>query len=97
MTYNRLEAKPIPGEHCRFCGEESLPLVKTPCCKQWICCDTAFLSIGGGDYCQYEHESYSICYFHYNEKHSGSWQECAECRDFFGNEKFEDELSFKPK
>ena len=22
MTYNRLEAKVIPGEHCRFCGEE---------------------------------------------------------------------------
>ena len=20
MTYNRMEAKPIAGEHCRFCG-----------------------------------------------------------------------------
>lgn len=41
MTYNRMAAKPIAGEHCRFCGDASAPLVKTPCCQQWICCDTA--------------------------------------------------------
>src|SRR2546422_7389158 len=41
MTYNRMEAKPIAGEHCRFCGDASAPLVKTPCCQQWIGCDTA--------------------------------------------------------
>jgi len=23
MTYNRMEAKPIAGEHCRFCGSNS--------------------------------------------------------------------------
>src|SRR4029453_7029196 len=28
MTYNRMEAKPIAGEHCRFCGDASAPLVK---------------------------------------------------------------------
>src|SRR5712691_11530971 len=38
MTYNRMEAKPIAGEHCRFCGDAKAPLVKTPCCEQWICC-----------------------------------------------------------
>ena len=48
MTYNRMEAKPIQGEHCRFCGDAKAPLVKTPCCEQWICCDTAFLSFQGG-------------------------------------------------
>jgi hypothetical protein len=42
MMYNRMEAKPIAGEHGRFCGDASAPLVKTPCCQQWICCDTAF-------------------------------------------------------
>ena len=36
MTYNRMEAKPIAGEHCRFCGDAKAPLVKTPCCQQWI-------------------------------------------------------------
>ena len=53
MTYNRMEAKPIAGEHCRFCGDASAPLVRTPCCQQWICCDTAFLSFRAysGDSC----------------------------------------------
>ena len=27
MTYNRMEAKPIAGEHCRFCGDAEAPLV----------------------------------------------------------------------
>jgi len=25
MTYNRMEAKPIAGEHCRFCGDAKAP------------------------------------------------------------------------
>ena len=48
MTYNRMEAKPRAGEQCRFCGDAKAPLVKTPCCHQWICCDTAFFSFRGG-------------------------------------------------
>jgi len=26
MTSNRMEAKPIAGEHCRFCGDAEAPL-----------------------------------------------------------------------
>ena len=63
LTYNRMEAKPIAGEHCRFCGRERVPLVKTRCCEQWICCDTAFMSFRGGGYCQFEHENESACHF----------------------------------
>jgi hypothetical protein len=48
MTYDRMAATPIAGEHCRFCGDTSAPLVKTRCCQQWICCDTAFMSFRGG-------------------------------------------------
>jgi len=88
MTYDRMEAKPIPGEICRFCGDDSAPLVKTPCCDQWICCDTSYLSYRGGGRCQFEHENYSICHFHYNEKHHGRWQDCKECRRFFGEDEF---------
>ena len=88
MTYDRMEAKPIPGEICRFCGDDSAPLVKTPCCDQWICCDTSYLSYRGGGYCQFEHENYSICHFHYNENHHGRWQDCKACRDFFGEDEF---------
>lgn len=81
MTYNRMEAKPIASEHCRFCGESDVPLMKTPCCQQWICCDTAWVSIQGGGFCQVEHERFSLCYSHYIDCHSGVWQNCQKCRD----------------
>jgi hypothetical protein len=48
MTSNRMEAQPSAGEHGRFCGDATAPLVKTPYCEQWMCCDTALLSFRGG-------------------------------------------------
>jgi hypothetical protein len=60
MTYNRMEAKPIAGEHGRVCGDAKAALVKTPCCEQWICCATASLSFRGGGRCQGEHERFSL-------------------------------------
>jgi hypothetical protein len=83
MTSNRMEAKPIAGEHCRFCGDASVPLVKTPCCQQWICCDTAFLSFRGGGRCQYEHERFTLCYSHSIDGHAGPWQTGQKCREFW--------------
>ena len=61
MPYNRLKAKPMAGEHCRFCGEASAPLVTTPCCQPWIGGDTACVSFRGGGRCQVEHERLSLC------------------------------------
>src|SRR3989442_2228633 len=83
MTYNRMEATPIAGEHCRFCGDAKAPLVKTPCCQQWICCDTAFVSLRGSGQCQVEHERFSLCYSHYEDQHGGPWESCQKCRDFW--------------
>lgn len=89
MTYDRMKAKKIKGEHCRFCGDDSVPLVKTKCCDQWICCDTSYVSFRGGGFCQDEHERYSACYFHYNEGHqeklgeTKNWENCKECNAFF--------------
>src|SRR5437868_7183372 len=74
MTYNRMEAKPIANEHCRFCGDASALLVKTRCCQQWICCDTAFVSFRGGGRCQVEHERFSMCSSHYEDQHGGPWE-----------------------
>jgi hypothetical protein len=90
MTYDRMKATPIPGEHCRFCADASAPLVKTPCCDQWICCDTQFLSINGGGYCQQEHERFSLCYSHYSDQHPGPWQSCQKCRDFWTPQEYKD-------
>ena len=90
MTYNRMKAKKIQGEHCRFCGQESVPLLKTPCCGHWICCDTKFLSISGGGYCEYQHERFSLCYSHYIEGHQCSWQECEICKKFWSPEEYKE-------
>ena len=89
ITMNRMEAKPVPGEHCHFCGDDAAPLVMTPCCGQFICCDTAYMSYQGGGHCQFAHENESACHFHYNEKHPGKWSDCSECREFFGEMNFE--------
>lgn len=83
MTYHRMEAKPIAGEHWQFCGDAKAPLVKTPCCQQWICCDTAFVSFRGGGRCQVEHERLSLCYSHSEDQHGGPWENCQKCRDFW--------------
>ena len=83
MTYNRMEAKPIAGEHGRFCGDAKAPLVKTPCCQQWICCETAFVSFRGGGRGQVEHERFSMCYSHYEDKHGGPWESCQKFRAFW--------------
>jgi hypothetical protein len=83
MTYNRMEATPIAGEHCRFCGDAKAPLVKTPWCQQWICCDTAFGSFRGGGRCQYAHERSTWCYSHSIEGHTGPWPTCQTCREFW--------------
>jgi len=81
-----MEAKKVKGEHCRFCGDGSAALVKTECCDEWICCDTSYISFRGGGFCQDEHERYSICHFHYNEKHQGKCKDCEECHIFFKEE-----------
>ena len=83
MTSNRMEAKPIAGEHGRFCGDANAPLVKTPCCQQWICCDTALVSFRGGGRCQVEHARLSMCYSHDEDQHGGPWESCQQCRDFW--------------
>ena len=91
MTYNRMKAKKIRGQHCEFCGEDNLPLVKTPCCSHWICCDTKFVSINGGGFCQEQHERFSLCYSHYsNCDNQGTWQDCEECKRFWTTEEYEE-------
>ena len=83
MTENRMEAKPRAGEHGRFCGNATAPLVKTPWCDQWMCGDTAVFSFRGGGRCQVEHERFSLCYAHDEDTHGGPWQSCQKCREFW--------------
>lgn len=83
IVYNRMQAKRVSDQHCRFCGDPSVPLVKTECCEEWICCDTEALSFRGGGFCQFEHEYSSMCHFHFNEEHDGVWEVCQLCQKFW--------------
>src|SRR3990167_6313329 len=94
MPYNRMKAKKIKGQHCVFCGRDKVPLLKTPCCNHWICCDTKFVSIAGGGYCQEQHERFSLCYSHYIDKHSGTWQDCAVCKNYWSASEYKDYTGF---
>lgn len=91
MTYNRMNAKKIRGQHCEFCGADNLPLLKTPCCSHWICCDTKFVSINGGGFCQEQHERFSLCYSHYSNCDTPStWQDCEECKRVFTPDEYKE-------
>ena len=84
ITKEEGKAKRQPGEHCRYCGDANVALIKSKCCDRWICCDTPPMHPYGGGFCQYTHEKYSPCYFHYNEGHR-VWTSCEECADIFGS------------
>ena len=70
MTYNRMEAKPIAGEHCRFCGDASAPFIKhggpssgyaaiPPLCR---------FEVAGAGKLSTQH--FTLCYSHYID---GRW------------------------
>ena len=90
MSYDRMKANAMEGEHCRFCGEASAPLLNTPCCDPWICCDTHFVSIEGGGYCQVAHDRFTLDYSHYIDGHKGLWQAGEACRNFCRDSEYVD-------
>jgi len=85
-----MNAKKIRGQHCNFCGDDNVSLVKTPCCAHWICCDTKFVSMNGGGFCQEQHERFSLCYSHYSDKHQGTWQDCELCKSFWSPDEYKE-------
>ncbi|MEO5929517.1 MAG: hypothetical protein ABIR47_06270, partial [Candidatus Kapaibacterium sp.] len=74
---------------CGLCGKTT-KLTKTPCCDQWICDDqdNYVLVSYAHNSCQRNHERYTLCASHYNERHDGAWQECADCRANFETEMY---------
>jgi formylmethanofuran dehydrogenase subunit E len=38
--------------------------------------------------CYQNHSRYTLCAYHYNEGHDGSWQHCQECRASFETEMY---------
>jgi hypothetical protein len=80
-----------PGEHqrCGLCGKTG-KLIKTECCGQWICDDGHKYVVFSyaRNSCSRNHDRYTLCGYHHNEGHKGSWKTCAKCKDAFEAEMY---------
>lgn len=74
---------------CGLCGKTE-NLIKTECCNNWICNDEHkyVLFSYARNSCHRNHRRYTICGYHYIEKHSGRWQDCQICRESFETEMY---------
>jgi hypothetical protein len=77
---------------CGLCGSSTKPLTKTPCCDNWICDDSAdyVLFSYEKNSCYRNHSRYTLCAFHFNEKHHGKWQTCETCKNIFDDPNYVD-------
>jgi hypothetical protein len=73
---------------CGLCGSTTKPLTRTPCCGNWICDDEDdyVLFSYATNSCHRNHDRYTLCSYHYNERHTGRWQDCDKCRKGFETE-----------
>ncbi len=74
---------------CGLCGKTK-KLMKTECCGHWICDDEDKYVIFSyaRNSCARNHSRYTLCAFHYNEEHEGSWKDCPICRNEFETEMY---------
>jgi hypothetical protein len=75
---------------CGLCGSTTKPLMRTECCGNWICDDEdqyVMFSYARNS-CHRNHDRYTLCSYHYNERHKGQWQDCQKCREGFEPEMY---------
>lgn len=74
---------------CGLCGK-SARLTRTDCCGNWICDDehTYVLFSYARNSCSRTHRRFTLCSHHFNEGHTGRWQDCTKCRDSFETEMY---------
>lgn len=82
LSQSDSQNKPISKQKkCTLCNRSQY-ILKTQCCKNWICDDYE-------DYktfslkkksCLVNHYRFTICGYHYNNSHSGHWQVCDKCQ-----------------
>lgn len=74
---------------CGLCGATA-NLTKTPCCDNWICDDEDeyVLFSYERNSCFRNHRRYTLCGGHFEEGHSGRWQNCAKCREILEPEMY---------
>ncbi len=81
---------PQSRPRCGLCGSTTKPLTRTPCCGNLICDDEEdyVLFSYALNSCHRNHDRYTLCSSHYNERHSGRWQDCKKCRASFETEMY---------
>ena len=74
---------------CELCGKTG-NLTRTECCKNWICNDQdKYVPFSyARNSCSRNHERFTLCGYHHNEGHAGSWKACEECRTSFKTEMY---------
>lgn len=76
----KITAEKVP--RCGLCGKTK-KLTKTDCCGQWICddADQYVLFSYERNSCWRNHDHYTLCSNHYQNKHDGDWKDCSKCKD----------------
>ena len=74
---------------CGLCGKTK-NLTKTECCGNWICDDQHkyVLFSYAHNSCSRNHDRYTLCSHHFNERHSGDWKTCKKCHNDFETEMY---------
>ena len=83
------KSKSTDKPRCGLCGK-ARNLTKTDCCDQWICDDEhkyVIFSFARNS-CSRNHRRYTLCAYHHEEGHSGSWKSCSQCRKSFETEMY---------
>lgn len=73
------------AEHaCELCGKRG-KVYQTECCGHRVCDDedNYVMFSYARNSCARNHRRYTLCGSHFNEEHSGRWQDCKECREGF--------------
>lgn len=81
-------APPDDRPRCGLCGSTDKPLMRTACCNHWVCDDEdqyVMFSFARNS-CARNHDRYTLCSYHHNEGHAGSWPDCEQCRASFDAE-----------
>ena len=72
---------------CGLCGRTK-KLTRTLCCGNLICDDEdkyVMFSYARNS-CHRNHDRYTLCAWHFNERHGGDWRMCKQCRRDFRTE-----------
>lgn len=70
---------------CGLCSSSKKALTKTSCCNHWICDDegTYVIFLYARNSCYRNHDRYTLCSYHFHEKHKDVWQNCKICKASF--------------